>query len=580
MFSRSKIPAPPADSIDKGGKAGSPSGVTLKRSNTQKSSSADSIKSSASASSHYSRAAAGSLRADPTDILLDRATGWLSLVRTLVTEVEELITSTAQTTAAHTKINKAWLQPPGPRDRDLAFSPGPGTITTLITTLQSQSSKLAEENQLTLNALVSQTLPALTTLLKDVNKKISALSEEKRSMRKQVAKEREVLRGLEKRLEAALDAARAAGGRDALKAGDPFLANLAIRTHLSHMTTTHTTRTTTRLTTRSTFATWESSLISNLRTGLSAYTSLHTPGTSTSHLAPLHTAVENLDVNGEWDAYRAERLDELDDGMIQAPVMLVEGSNDPLCTVIYEGGVKRKLKLSKKVVERWVVVTAAGWLHEYEAKPDLDAIVDDTIEGTTPPPAVTDAASDKENDREKEGEKAQEKEKPKKAKPTQPTTSIWLRECSLNLTDATDITLTYGDQTGLWSTVGGVVGKGVSVAVSVKLNSYKFAPPTPQLEEWMQLLTPLVNGKQSSQTPKLPNRKRSASAGAAAGAAAERAGELMRGMGTLLRKKREDKPRASEETKRELVISGPVELMDGVVAAAAEKEKGKGKAPE
>ncbi|KAJ3057326.1 hypothetical protein HK097_009279 [Rhizophlyctis rosea] len=343
---------------------------------------------------------AGNVYGDPADILLDRAAGWLSFIKNLMVSAandsfclaslvagmvftlpmrsqyhfDDLTETEKRIAASSGKASKYWQAPS--KDRDLAFAQGGSSIQTLIKTLQEQSHSIATEHETITKTLSAQTLPTLHALAKEITKKMDGLEDEQRARKKERAKEEEKLRALQGHLKQGLLAARGNAPGHAKKASDPWLINIAVQQEMAHAHRKFSTRSKTLLDSERSFGIWESHVISQLRNALLAYTSLTAVQNHHPQIHQLHQAINAINPDQEWPAYRDARLppDLLDPQSVRGFEEFMasrpyEGMNDELIQIVKEGPLQRKSKVLKKWREAWFVVTQAGWFHEFEKRP-------------------------------------------------------------------------------------------------------------------------------------------------------------------------------------------------------------------
>ncbi|KAI8820507.1 uncharacterized protein EV422DRAFT_506741 [Fimicolochytrium jonesii] len=339
----------------------------------------------------------GALPPSPSDILLVRYAGWLTLVRSLITQFEDQSTLEKYMVQTHTKSVKDWTSHPL-RDIESAFNPeqtGSSTKSTsgvhnLTKEIRDSNSKLASDHDALYKVLASQTLPALKTIEKDVHQRMGAMMQEEKDRRKEKDKDERELRHLIKDLKKALSAARGTVDIQPWAAGDPWLINIAIQRHLADANLKYRSHTSTLEGIEQSFGVWEKNLINNLKSALLAYTSLdptvilagsagHTQNVALSPTANLHRAIQAIEAEKEWEMYRSTQLartipptGEQSATEREAFMHDYPGADDPLVQLVKEGPMQRKSKILKKWHEKWYCLTAAGWLHEFEDRPNID----------------------------------------------------------------------------------------------------------------------------------------------------------------------------------------------------------------
>ncbi|KAJ3278250.1 hypothetical protein HK104_002521 [Borealophlyctis nickersoniae] len=404
---------------------------------------------------------------DPADILYDRCVGWLSLVKLLTHHFSQISDTEKRMVHNSSKTIKHWLVPN--KDLDVAFSPtstnGATTKTSgiqiLLRALHDEAAQSAAEHDAAYKALHSTTLPTLHAMQKDVQKKMDTMHHEQSARRKEKGKEESRLRALQKALKGSLKAARTPG-RDVVKAGDPWLKNLEIQYHLTTARHKFGARTQSLHDTETTFNTWEAAQIAHLRTALTAYASTFKPPQNAA-LTHLHTALQELNPEAEWETYRSTRLASAQSPSAFSAATDYEGATDPLTRIIKSGPIQRKSKVLKKWKDEWLIVTAAGWMHLFTHRPRLPT--DDNGNGTAALEHV---------------QIGQEM-----AYAVKPKLSVWLKECTLSPLCMPDM---RGEEFHLMR----VDEHGV---FTKKKKAYKFATPSlTESQHWHDTLQTYVAG--------------------------------------------------------------------------------------
>ncbi|KAJ3266690.1 hypothetical protein HK104_006076, partial [Borealophlyctis nickersoniae] len=287
-------------------------------------------------------------------------------------------------------------------------------------------------------AITSHVIPAIQGLQKDVSKKMDVLKGEGKKRKKEVKGEGDRLKTLESKLRTAVEGIR--NGTMGAKAGDPYVYNLgefldvrlsvnsrlliniiltpraihkftAIKHHLASTHRHALTRTASLSDTLFHFAHWESTLINTLRAALLAYTTIPT-ATHGGGIDDLTHTIQSIDADKEWRAFIDANRDELGSIPTTTSRSITTTSrsttaasanstrrstsshhhpdyttnlhaSDPLVTPLHAGPVQKQTKLFKKWTERWVILTPAGWLHEYVSQPkdDVGTVGDGEFEG-------------------------------------------------------------------------------------------------------------------------------------------------------------------------------------------------------
>ncbi|KAI9094943.1 hypothetical protein DFS34DRAFT_627857 [Phlyctochytrium arcticum] len=311
----------------------------------------------------------GQLPPDPAELILTRCAGWLSLVRLLILQFDDQASLEKSLALSQTKTHKHWINNPS-RERDLAFASSPG-IAQLSKCLRETCTQLATEHEGIHKVLATQTLPGLRAAEKEIHKKMTVLIDEEKSRKKEKEKDDTKLKTHIKQLQRSLTAAQNVGKTSAWEAGDPWLANLATTRHVQQASAKHRSHSHNLADLEQNFGTWEKGLLRNIKSALLAYTSLQSVA-STSHGATisLQHAVNALEPDIEWENYRTNHLAK--SATLEAFAPDYPGSEDALVRSVKEGPVMRKSKVLKKWKEHWYVLSAAGWLHEFEERPSLE----------------------------------------------------------------------------------------------------------------------------------------------------------------------------------------------------------------
>ncbi|TPX56125.1 hypothetical protein SpCBS45565_g08454 [Spizellomyces sp. 'palustris'] len=311
----------------------------------------------------------GQLPPNPSDLILTRCAGWLSLIRLLILQFEDQAVLEKNLSVSQQKTLRHWTSNPS-HERDAAFGNSPG-ILELMKCSRETCSQLSAEHDAVYKVLSSQTLPALKSLDKEVHRKMTELMEEERHRKKDKEKDELKLKQLLKNLQRTLSAGQGVVKVSPWDAGDPWLANWAVKRHLHYASHKYRSRSDNIAEIESTFGVWEKNLIKNIKSALLAYTSLHSVA-ATSHGATtaLQNAVNALDPDREWETYRNKNLQDA-----ASPFAFADdypGGTDPLVQLVKEGPMLRKSKVMKKWKEKWYCVTASGWMHEFPERPRLD----------------------------------------------------------------------------------------------------------------------------------------------------------------------------------------------------------------
>ncbi|KAJ3170229.1 hypothetical protein HDU88_008856 [Geranomyces variabilis] len=315
----------------------------------------------------------GHLPPSPTDLILTRCAGWLSLLRILLVQFEDQTTLEKHMAVAHTKTVRDWVSSPS-HEREAAFKTSTN-IQALMKNLRETSGKLASEHEAVYKVLHDQTLPALKGLEREVHHRMTGMMADEKDRRKEKDRDEQKMRALIKELKAALIAAHGTGEVAPWQVGDPWITNVAIKRHMAEAALRNQTNVTTLDGLETTFGVWEKNFIKNLKSALLAYTAL-TSVSASSHgaTALLDEALQKLEPTHEWETYKTTQLAEVFDQNGQVATSAADdysGATDPLVKLVKEGPLLRKTKITKHWKEMWYTLTAAGWLHEFPERPNF-----------------------------------------------------------------------------------------------------------------------------------------------------------------------------------------------------------------
>ncbi|KAJ3014818.1 hypothetical protein HKX48_004922 [Thoreauomyces humboldtii] len=307
----------------------------------------------------------------PSELILTRCAGWLSLVRILVNQFEEQTSLEKHMAQSHTKSLQEWTTNPS-HERDAAFS-NSNSIQDLCRNLRETTGKLASEHEAVHKVLSNQTLPALKSLEKEIHARMAGMMADDKAQKKQKDTDERELRALIKELSAAIVAAKGTGEIAPWTAGDPWTSSVAIKRHIaaSQLRIESDGQTLDGL--GKSTGVWEQNLINRLKSALLAYTALSSVSAS-SHGATqlLEQALQRIDPVHEWNNYSQTQLAHsfASNNPFQTDF---PGSNDPMVEIAKEGPLLRKSKgpIMKKWSENWYILTNAGWLHEFNDRPNL-----------------------------------------------------------------------------------------------------------------------------------------------------------------------------------------------------------------
>ncbi|KAJ3078393.1 hypothetical protein HK100_010743, partial [Physocladia obscura] len=162
-------------------------------------------------------------------------------------------------------------------------------------------------------------------------------------------------------------------GTDARRYGDPWLANIDVKQKLAQAKLKHTARATKIDQVKEDFKVFEANLIRELKVALLGISTIsEIMPHKADHSTAIEAALANFDTDKEWAAFCTARLDK-SGGPAMFENEQYEHHDDPLIGIVHEGLLSRKGKgLIKSYKEHYYVVTAAGYLHEFKAKPQLD----------------------------------------------------------------------------------------------------------------------------------------------------------------------------------------------------------------
>ncbi|KAJ3180558.1 hypothetical protein HDU85_003961 [Gaertneriomyces sp. JEL0708] len=303
----------------------------------------------------------GTITPSPYTILQRRCDTWSALVKILIRDFAAQAAFEKKIANQERKASKQFDKT-HVGDR---FADSNG-VTAIITATKENAVNLASHHAALRQHLQTQLVPSLKAIQKKLRDQSSHLSSTyKRRHSEKEADERKLQRLITK-----LDhAIAAAGGRSEeanYKAGDPWLANEALKQHLKLARRRYLHPSPKDIIHE--YATFEKNILDNLKATLSAYTSLDAVQSPSNRT--LHEAVTNLNAEQEWNGFMNVHFPNL-----TVPDAFTENypnAGHDLTKIAVEAPVLRPAMFNKWKQEH-LVLTSAGWLHWYKSKPDLDS---------------------------------------------------------------------------------------------------------------------------------------------------------------------------------------------------------------
>ncbi|KAJ3046256.1 hypothetical protein HDV00_000068 [Rhizophlyctis rosea] len=376
MTAATAIPTPPEDAITKLGDqtvvntpvrpepvsrtsfASTAASTATRKSTLFRSSSFKSNKSSKSDANLFE-----GLPRDPAEVLIDRCRGWLELFDGLLHHFSDVAKLSHSMASTYHKSAKHWSTP---NNHIAAAFPNEKTPVPLLLRNFGVFSQAEADHHEAIVRTTNSCIGAIKGLKKDVQQKMEELGNELKLRHKAMKKDAEKLKALESRLVYALEAAKIPG-KDVKKAGDPFLANAAIRLHLYTSLAKFTAHTSTISSIQSTFIIFETNLTGALKSAILSYANLLPPNDPAAN--GLRESVGALNPDQEWEFFEEIKL-----APTQSPQAFIDaagyqGVHDDLVVAVKKGELKRKSKVLKRWKSGWAVLTAAGWLHLFDEEP-------------------------------------------------------------------------------------------------------------------------------------------------------------------------------------------------------------------